>query len=265
MERIDRKYAIINVDIEGESLTFNDYTTNDTITDYYKEAGFLQWNFYLIIAKEAVVKLFEGEDIDKKIKAIEDSETYCRKYVIESDKIDAFIAERFPILQKEHGVMILVKGDSHQNAKNLGYKEFIKPENQLKAKVISSWYRNYNSMYAITEMDKLRAKLITNPKLRVIFFTHISHEFSLAEKKFKLFRDFIEYEDKGDNYIPIERQFENDVIDIRLYCEHENCRKYIKGREGYNGGFKAETGQICDLRDQGWFCSEHLPKKDDED
>lgn len=269
MERIDREYAIIYVDKTGESLVNNDskhdeYSTNEIISDYYKQSGFLQWNFYLIIAREAIT-VYENEKIDDKIKSIESNEFYCRKYVIESEKINDFIAKNFPVLQKEHGVIILIKGDSYQNAKNLGYKEYIKPENKLNAKVINSWYRNYNSMYALTEMDKLRAELINKHDKRIIFVTHNSHEFSLAEKKFKLFKAFIEYEDKGDNYEPIERQFEGDEIKIRLYCEHKNCKKFILGVEGYNGSFTAETGQYADLRNQGWFCYEHRPKDDYED
>ncbi len=33
----------------------------------------------------------------------------------------------------------------------------------------------------------IRAKLITEPDFKAIFYTHISNEFSIAEKKFKLF------------------------------------------------------------------------------
>lgn len=71
--------------------------------------------------------------------------------------------------------------------------------------------------------------------------------------------EFIEYIDNGDNYQPPERKNESDVLDIRLYCDHKGCKKYIKGREGYNGAFTAETGQTADLRNQIWFCNEHEP------
>ena len=71
--------------------------------------------------------------------------------------------------------------------------------------------------------------------------------------------NFKEYIDNGDNYVPPERQFENEVIDIRLYCLFDKCNKYIKGTEGYNGGFVAETGQYADLRNQCWYCNEHIP------
>lgn len=70
-------------------------------------------------------------------------------------------------------------------------------------------------------------------------------------------KDFIEYQDKDDNYQPPERKIENEILDIRLYCMHENCMTYIKGQEGYNGIFHAETGQYCDLRNHGFKCKKH--------
>lgn len=73
----------------------------------------------------------------------------------------------------------------------------------------------------------------------------------------KEYPDFIEYEDNGDNYQYPERTDEAQVLEIRLYCMHEGCNKYIKGHEGYNGMFRAETGQGCDLRNQGFNCKEH--------
>jgi hypothetical protein len=70
--------------------------------------------------------------------------------------------------------------------------------------------------------------------------------------------DFIEYTDNGDGYEPPERHEASEVLEIRLYCGHEGgCNKYIKGWEGYNGAFTAETGQQADLRNQSWMCSEH--------
>jgi len=66
-----------------------------------------------------------------------------------------------------------------------------------------------------------------------------------------------EYTDNGDNYIKPERKFENEVLEIRLYCEYQGCKQYIKGHEGYNGSFVAETGQPADLRNECWFCEQH--------
>jgi hypothetical protein len=73
-------------------------------------------------------------------------------------------------------------------------------------------------------------------------------------------KDFIEYTDNGDMYIEQKRHEASEVIEIRLYCEHEGCNKYIVGREGYNGKFTAETGQQADLRNESWFCKKHEPE-----
>lgn len=70
-------------------------------------------------------------------------------------------------------------------------------------------------------------------------------------------KEFIEYEDIDDNYEHPERKEVAEILDIRLYCYHKGCNKYIKGKEGYNGAFTAETGQRCDLRNQGFKCTEH--------
>ena len=67
---------------------------------------------------------------------------------------------------------------------------------------------------------------------------------------------FKEYKDNS-KYLKPKRQCENDILDIRLYCNHFGCRIYIKGKEGYNGKFTAETGQTADLRNQSFVCSEH--------
>lgn len=76
-------------------------------------------------------------------------------------------------------------------------------------------------------------------------------------KKNNLDVEFIEYTDNDDNYIKPEQEFSNDWIDIRLYCENENCKQYIKGKEGYNGQFVTENGKVADLRNQCWYCKKH--------
>jgi hypothetical protein len=73
-------------------------------------------------------------------------------------------------------------------------------------------------------------------------------------------KNFIEYVDNGDMYMEQKRHEASEVIEIRLYCEHEGCNKYIVGREGYNGKFTAETGQQADLRNESWFCKKHEPE-----
>lgn len=78
-------------------------------------------------------------------------------------------------------------------------------------------------------------------------------------------KDFIEYEDVNDDYEFPERKEVAEVLEIRLYCMHDDCRKYIKGNEGYNGMFTAETGQRCDLRNQGFKCKEHSDENKSDD
>lgn len=79
----------------------------------------------------------------------------------------------------------------------------------------------------------------------------------IMKAKPKEYPDFIEYEDNGDDYVHPERTEVAEILEIRLYCMHDGCNKYIKGKEGYNGSFTAETGQYCDLRNQGFTCKEH--------
>ena len=73
-------------------------------------------------------------------------------------------------------------------------------------------------------------------------------------------KNFIEYVDNGDMYMEQKRHEASEVIEIRIYCEHEGCNKYIVGHEGYNGKFTAETGQQADLRNESWFCKRHEPE-----
>jgi len=70
-------------------------------------------------------------------------------------------------------------------------------------------------------------------------------------------KDFIEYTDIDDNYEHPERHDESEVLEIRLYCDTPDCMTYIKGWEGYNGNFTAETGQHADLRNQSFICKNH--------
>jgi hypothetical protein len=78
-------------------------------------------------------------------------------------------------------------------------------------------------------------------------------------------KDFIEYTDNGDMYIEPKRHEASEVLEIRLYCEHEGCNKFIVGNEGYNGKFTAETGHQADLRNESWFCKRHEPENIEND
>jgi hypothetical protein len=63
-------------------------------------------------------------------------------------------------------------------------------------------------------------------------------------------------EDRKSYKEPI-RNTADEVLEVQLFCFEEGCNKYIKGIEGYNGKFTAETGESCDLRNQCFICEEH--------
>lgn len=207
MERIDKQYAIIYVDRTGESLKNFDNRSDggfdsEMITDYYnvgeKGNGFKQWNFYLIIAAEHV-----PADM---VETIQDNDVYARKIILRESEIDAFIENRFPDLRDERGTLTIAKGKDWKDAKRLAAEVgglstksyLLKREleealdgsfrRRNKKTFKGSWYRDHSLMYALTEMDKLRAQLIRDPDMDVIFFSHISNETNIAEKKFKLFK-----------------------------------------------------------------------------
>lgn len=75
---------------------------------------------------------------------------------------------------------------------------------------------------------------------------------------------FYEYSDCDWNdeplYHPPVRKEASENLPIRLYCYEKGCKQFIKGIEGYNGAFTAETGQTADLRNECWYCTEHQPK-----
>jgi hypothetical protein len=72
---------------------------------------------------------------------------------------------------------------------------------------------------------------------------------------------FYEYTDDDQPYQQLTRTDASQKIVIRLYCFEDGCKQYIRGTEGYNGSFTAETGQTADLRNDCWYCNKHQPKK----
>jgi hypothetical protein len=61
-----------------------------------------------------------------------------------------------------------------------------------------------------------------------------------------------------------ERTFANQLIRTRLKCDHQGCRKYIQGVEGYNGYFYYKGKKpfstrpgTYDLRNKIWLCDKH--------
>ena len=59
------------------------------------------------------------------------------------------------------------------------------------------------------------------------------------------------------NYKEPVQEYANKKVKMRLYCAKKGCYVYLKGTLGYNGCFKAETGQFADLRDEEFRCERH--------
>jgi hypothetical protein len=187
MRKIDKRYAIIYIDDEGESLKHDsDNYVNEQIGDEYYQLPFdknteeciLQWNCYLIVP----TKYFTTpEQLDEFL----DNDKYTRKHAIKEEEIDLFIEKMFPDLQEEHGVIELVKGINRSDSVYQAIRKH--DELGIEYKLIDSYYRNDSMMDTLYKMDKLRAKLVLEPESKFIFYTHITNEMNLAEKKFKLF------------------------------------------------------------------------------
>lgn len=143
MERIDKKYAIIYVDREGECLKNDRFVTDAIINDYYEMSGPLQWNFYLIIAKESIQGISEDEILQE--------DSYARKYIMPEAAIDLFITVSFPELQEEHGKIEIIKGVDWTHAQ---YKATLA---HGFTHLYPSWHRDHSLLYSLTQMDELRA------------------------------------------------------------------------------------------------------------
>ncbi len=188
MELIKRDYAIIFIDWSGETLEevesgspYTDFNTKGIVDVYYNQEGFLQWNCYLILPEEEVVKS------KFTTKEIENDEKYTRKFVVKRDQIDNFVESYFPESksQESMGKITLIKGNTWIDTRFLTDQFLEKNPNFTRC---PSWYRNDSLMNTLTNMDRLRADLIRDPDKKVVFYTHLSNEFELAEKKFKIFQ-----------------------------------------------------------------------------
>lgn len=180
MRKIDKGYAIIYIDDEGESLKHDDFEFGELGNVYYKTPGNIQWNYYLIVPNEYFTT---SEQLDDFL----ENDKYTRKYVMRREEINSFIEEMFPDLKEEHGVIELVKGKNRSDSLYKAIQKRLELELGNKYISISSFMRDDSAMETLTNMDKLRAKLIKEPESKYIFYTHISNEMNLAEKKFKLF------------------------------------------------------------------------------
>lgn len=180
MERIDRKYAIIYVDWDGETLQTVDgkvqLSEYDIANIYYNTEGFLQWNIYLMIPEDLVNT---GEEIN----SIESSTTYARKYVTPREDINTTIELMFPIMTENHGSIKIIEGVSWDNVSMKAANEVSVNGGHLQG----SFYRNLGLLETLRQMDLLRANMVRNPKYKGVFYSHIENEISIAKHKFKLF------------------------------------------------------------------------------
>jgi hypothetical protein len=194
MEKIERGYATIYIDREGETLddSVSAYWTKEMEIDYYKNPGAIQWNYYLIIPQEVLPKCsraFENpnsptEDELKKLKSeITNNDSYGRKYVLPSNIIDLFITDNFPKHGEDTGKILLLKGINRKDTK-IKLKELGKSVRYRDYVPIDSFHRNLSSMSTLYELDKLRKYLLRKPDMKVLFYTHIGLEHNLAKQKF---------------------------------------------------------------------------------
>jgi hypothetical protein len=173
MERLDKKYAIVYIDRDGEWIECDNFSDNSIISDYYELPGPMQWNFYYIVPESKI-----GEHTKEEIEA---EQHYTRKFVIPDDQIDSFIKERFPDMGETHGTIEIIKGKNYVDACN---KARDAKKEKLYNCIIESPYRDKSMMDTLVEFDSLRADLIRNPGQEVLLYTHFSDEHFLARKKF---------------------------------------------------------------------------------
>lgn len=199
MERIDKKYAVIYIDWDGEALNTenNHFCTDEMVTDYYNQAGPIQWNIYCIFPKEIA---------EAKADDILNDEHYMRKFVIPKDEIKAFVNEMFPDMNPEtgHGMIDIIKGENHIDC----IKKTIEAKKSYPyTDIYRSWYRDISSLDTLSRMDELRAEMIRNSNIFGLFATHIGDEHFWARKKFAYFNQ-IELEklnkkqENGENIPP---------------------------------------------------------------
>jgi hypothetical protein len=198
MEKIERGYATIYIDREGETLVDDrlGIWTEQMINDYYSIPGSLQWNYYLIIPTDVLPKAkwaFENpdapteEELKKLKKRITNDDTYGRKYVLLPGNVDLFIHNFFPPFvpeqREEFGKVVLLKGKSRKDVK-MKLRELGKLEPYKHYLPIDSFHRNFSSLKSLYELDYLRKQLLRNPEMKILFYTHISNEHSWAKHKF---------------------------------------------------------------------------------
>lgn len=186
MEKLFKGYAVIYIDRTGECLKSSDFTPDKIIDDYYSIPGFLQWNYYLICTDKAFIS--EPEYAEQREEFL-NNEKYTRKFIVSEQDLEQYLEKNFPDLKNEtifETRVVLVKGDNWRDCLRKVRGEKSRNENFI---VKMGKHRDESLLTSINNMDYLRAQLIKHPNRKLIFGTHISNEFFLAQKKFKIFMD----------------------------------------------------------------------------
>jgi len=183
MERIDKQYAVIYIDRTGECLKSSDFTSEKIIDDYFSIPGFLQWNFYLICTEKAFISELEYAE---QREAFLNNEAYTRKLLVSESDLEQYLEKNFPDFKPvvSEPRVILVKGDNWRDCLRKVRGEKARNKNFI---VKMGKQRDESMLTSISNIDYLRAQLIKHPNRKLIFGTHISGEFSIAQKKFKIF------------------------------------------------------------------------------
>jgi hypothetical protein len=200
IEIIDKGYAIIFVDHEGEGLLGQKggYATDSMITLYYsKTANFIQWNFYHIVPADVferpeVIREFEygteglsREEVVQKIKKnFIHNDNYTRKFILNRENISRYINYQYPDFDpnKEAGKVLSIKARNH-NEGCMTARRFHQEE-YGDYKIVPSILRYYDSMRTLLELDNFRRDLIRNPELKFIYHTHLRNEYNFTRYKF---------------------------------------------------------------------------------
>lgn len=195
VERIDLGYAVVYIDHEGETLkdeSLGFFLPAMTHEYYSVVKANLQWNYYLIIPREELVKAawaFENHDhpteveFRKLLNKILMNDSYAKKYVLNRDNIRKFVNNHFPpFVPGKHGEIVLYKGIHHADTQSKARR--IHKSKFSNYKMIPSFHRNLNSLSSLYELDYLRKELLKTPDMKVFFNTHLRAEFNWARHKF---------------------------------------------------------------------------------
>ena len=85
----DYSHHLVNTSNVNFEQYFEQYLTKLFADDYYSNAGFLQWNYYLIFLNDSIV------DDNKEI--IEKNEKYARKFILDYNELEDWLNKKYNI------------------------------------------------------------------------------------------------------------------------------------------------------------------------